>query len=268
MIQVLTPTILYHYTSPAGLYGILESSSLWASNIHYLNDSKEFKQAIECAKTLFHTGIRESQSENKDDIIKRFNGQLESISQISIHVASLSENGDSLSQWRGYCPTGGGYAAGFNHGRLSIMAEKQGFKLLPCAYTHSEHNSLLKPLIEPLFSVALENLDQELNYFVNKFVQIAPMIKHNSFSEEREWRLISGVFATNRPDWKVRIGRTMLIPYTEFNFGKENESALCEVVVGPTPHHYLSGSSVSSALHKAKIKNWTVRYSQSPFRDW
>jgi hypothetical protein len=36
------PPILYHYTSQDGLLGILDSKSIWASKVQYLNDEQEF----------------------------------------------------------------------------------------------------------------------------------------------------------------------------------------------------------------------------------
>jgi hypothetical protein len=42
--------LLYHYTTQEGLLGILESKSLRATWIHYLNDSREFWHAFEVAK--------------------------------------------------------------------------------------------------------------------------------------------------------------------------------------------------------------------------
>jgi hypothetical protein len=41
--------ILYHYTSQDGLIGMLNEKTIWASKIHYLNDSKEFALALELA---------------------------------------------------------------------------------------------------------------------------------------------------------------------------------------------------------------------------
>src|ERR1019366_1397698 len=32
---------LFHYTTAAGLLGILRSSSLWATDLHFLNDAQE-----------------------------------------------------------------------------------------------------------------------------------------------------------------------------------------------------------------------------------
>lgn len=38
---------LWHYTTVAGIAGILRSKQLWASKIQYLNDGKEFLHAFE-----------------------------------------------------------------------------------------------------------------------------------------------------------------------------------------------------------------------------
>ena len=39
--------ILYHYTSQEGLIGILTHRCIWASKIHYMNDSKELQRSFE-----------------------------------------------------------------------------------------------------------------------------------------------------------------------------------------------------------------------------
>lgn len=35
--------LLYHYTSAEGVLGITSPDSLWATNIRYMNDSREFR---------------------------------------------------------------------------------------------------------------------------------------------------------------------------------------------------------------------------------
>lgn len=41
------PRTLYHYTSDSGLLGIIETKSIWATNVRYLNDSKEYALALD-----------------------------------------------------------------------------------------------------------------------------------------------------------------------------------------------------------------------------
>lgn len=38
--------ILYHYTSLEGLMGIIESKSIWATNVLYLNDASELNYSL------------------------------------------------------------------------------------------------------------------------------------------------------------------------------------------------------------------------------
>jgi hypothetical protein len=39
--------LLWHYTTGAGLRGILETNVLWATDVRYLNDESELKYALE-----------------------------------------------------------------------------------------------------------------------------------------------------------------------------------------------------------------------------
>ena len=49
-INQAPPEKLYHYTSQEGVIGILSEKVLWASMIHYMNDSKEYALALDLAK--------------------------------------------------------------------------------------------------------------------------------------------------------------------------------------------------------------------------
>jgi hypothetical protein len=51
--STILPSNLYHYTSAEGIKGIIESESVWASNIRFLNDRCELVDAIdECVFAL------------------------------------------------------------------------------------------------------------------------------------------------------------------------------------------------------------------------
>src|SRR5215510_2035523 len=43
------PDLLFHYTSPTGLIGIVKEKQVWATNITYLNDAKEIGHAVDYA---------------------------------------------------------------------------------------------------------------------------------------------------------------------------------------------------------------------------
>lgn len=43
------PATLHHYTGVRGFRGIVESQSIWASHIRYLNDSSEYERGLDLA---------------------------------------------------------------------------------------------------------------------------------------------------------------------------------------------------------------------------
>jgi hypothetical protein len=48
-------TSLAHYTNLAGLYGIIETGKLWASNVAFLNDREEPLHGVKCARRALGT---------------------------------------------------------------------------------------------------------------------------------------------------------------------------------------------------------------------
>ena len=43
---------LYHYTNSQAFLSIINNKSLWATNIHFLNDTSEFKHTLELTKDI------------------------------------------------------------------------------------------------------------------------------------------------------------------------------------------------------------------------
>jgi hypothetical protein len=98
------PERLYHYTDQAGLFGISRSSELWATQIQYLNDAREFYIAAE----RFHgVGLDDWGADAVVRPVIDYVGDLVATrSNNRVCVTSLSEEGDLLSQWRGYTSPG------------------------------------------------------------------------------------------------------------------------------------------------------------------
>jgi len=80
------PSELFHYTSQKGLLGILESNTLWTSKNTCLNDSSEFKLALDIAKkVLFERKKAETSSlmiEKIDTLIQN----IETIRKYHVYV--------------------------------------------------------------------------------------------------------------------------------------------------------------------------------------
>jgi hypothetical protein len=271
-------TTLFHYTSQRGLLGILETKALWASSIHYMSDAAELSHALDWVRV--ELGLALNREDNgHHDFYRILLERLETLRHVNIFAFSLSEHGDQLGQWRGYCPEGTGYSIGFDYADLRAPMERQGFRLVRCVYRTSEHKTIISELIEravarlpsasrdqPGYQASLEAASQ---LFLHGLMFIGPAMKHPSFAEEREWRLMSGPTPNTHPGFRVRPGKSMMIPYLEFKLenpvGRVKISA---IRVGPNPNMYLAMKAVTDALTVARAKWGPITPSVVPYRTW
>jgi hypothetical protein len=101
-------------------------------------------------------------------------------------------------------------------------------------------------------------------------LRIAAILKHPSFREEEEWRIVSPVITDYvKAPVQFREGASMLVPYIEFNLLAEDSStiALDHIFLGPTPNITISMNSLTMFLSKNGIQpNQGISYCQIPFR--
>lgn len=162
---------LFHYTSLPTLFSMLETDTIWATATRFSNDSSE-EQLLPTSSYLHEMGMR-----------------------MDNFQFCLSHNGDSLSQWRGYCPDGGGaieldllspctYSvlhADFETSHDYEVLENAPFRVL---YVPKGDGSLSKTIMEEL-------RDIENNSGVSlKAYNLIPYFKNAAFKEEAEWRLL------------------------------------------------------------------------------
>ncbi len=269
-----TPPILFHYSSVEGLYGILTSQSLWATSIHYLNDSSEFKLSVELVEKILAKNVFEAPK----IFLEKLRESLFRVQDINIFVASFSEKGDQLSQWRGYCPNGG-YAIGFSGNDLRELALEQDFKLLPCVYDSTDQCILLYEIIRDHIycyetqkeTTPLEQREKLLNEIGKSFSQhlvyFAPLIKNTSFKEESEWRIVSKPKAINSADVNFRTRNSLLVPYCKFNLTRDTQKLKLDTIrVGPMPHDDLAMQSIVDFVIRHDIEFQGVTKSKIPYR--
>ena len=133
-----------------GFKGIVESRELWATHIQYLNDAQEFDYAADLAKQVVEERDRASAEPRRAHRSRRLS-DLASVRMgvpQYVCVASFSEVGDALSQWRGYCPNGAGYSIGFVTQDLVGEAARQGFSLARCLYDEESQREAILQVTE------------------------------------------------------------------------------------------------------------------------
>ncbi|MDV6265071.1 DUF2971 domain-containing protein [Rhodococcus globerulus] len=126
------PDTLYHYTDANSLMSILRTQTLWATDAIYLNDSREIRYGIKKFKKvlLSYQPVDELNGMDSTAVGKAL-AQINSI-ESSLHdgnarrvyVTCFSAKSDSLSQWRGYGSSGGGFAIGFDRNLLGDLSYK------------------------------------------------------------------------------------------------------------------------------------------------
>lgn len=211
--------ILYHYTSIAGLNGIIHSRNVWASDCRYLNDQKELFHAVEMFLDRF-----------KQDIKKTLSLALHWHNSSRAHcIFSLSRSPHVLSQWRAYGDDGRGTAIGFYRKYLPGIGKSSTHLIVECIY--DDHNALIDSITKKYGEDidAILNMHSESKGAVNSFWSLIdknpePLmrlygellkIKNPAFKEEQEVRLLISV-PTRQV--RTRVAKGLIVPYIEHSF--------------------------------------------------
>lgn len=263
------PEFVYHYTTPQGFLGITDSKSIWATNIHYLNDNKEFLHAIELFKTELRK--RKKQEPDKSELYDFLSNSFSNIEHLKLFVCSFTEEGDLLSQWRGYCPNGGGVSLGFDFKAVKKSAQAQNYQFGPCIYDAQEKIAVISnilnevlPEIEKIIGVTPEN--EVRGYFYSKAITVAPFMKHLSFKEEKEWRCSLFPSSHQIKAVKYRTLPSLIVPYHEIRLDVGSNFKLSRIIVGPSEHIELQNHSISDVLHVKGIEWGQLTHSAAPYR--
>jgi len=270
-------TMLFHYTSQAGLLGIVKEQEIWATNIHFLNDYKEFRHAFDILCEIIRRDL-DSNTVLRDKLIGHFDTLINLSPNINVFVASFSERGDLLSQWRGYCKDGAGYSIAFDKAALQKMAIDMGLTLIECIYDPEEQRKEMKIYLDWVLTsssttptdISTLNFDGAVASLVQMLLATAPRFKDKSFSEEKEWRLFCGTIENGDERIEFREGKSTLIPYVKFSLKslELNNIPINKIIVGPTPDKELARIAVVNLLHRYKVVTKRVELSKIPFKNW
>jgi hypothetical protein len=289
------PEILYHYTSQTGLKGMLNKRTIWASKIHYLNDSKEFRLALELARNELTERIDAATSPVDCSRLELLRDSIYTIAEVNTCVCCFSALDDDLSQWRGYGGGDASFSVGFTREWFTrvkeTLGETLGLSLIRCIYDPKEHQRRIKDAIDEFLETKAEKepdywdrsrshkepdrprtvkaLPHAGDDFATCLSLIAPEIKHKAFEGEKEWRLVAEKVSAH--ELHHRPGRSMLIPYYKIPIGDDDKfDSIRRIVVGPTPHPELSVASVKTLAKAAGlvIDRDKIETTSIPFRNW
>lgn len=276
------PEVLYHYTNQSGLLGILSTQKIWATQINYLNDTKEFWHAFEIAEKALAARVQTTSEPAQRDALNTLQEGLELLTNNEIFISSFSEAQDSLSQWRGYVGSQPGFAIGFNFKQLRQIAHGLGAVLEPCIYGPGDQTTLIARLIESAVVGSIRDIRAFLHpehrtltvlgsgEFSEKLTEVAPLIKDQAFREEREWRVVYKTRTGGLPV-KYRPGNSMLLPFVELALLQNGFlSCIEEIVVGPCAHPKPAEHALEGLLRVTKLGQPVPRIvvSRAPFRYW
>jgi len=262
------PAHLYHYTTAHGLIQIIESGSFWTMQIANVNDAREILHSIELflQAVLRHRSTAQLSTEAVFLFDKMEEGLRKSqIDTLGVFVACFSTAYDDLNQWRAYSGGEGGYALQLNFGQLGREAlSRHNALLVPVIYDPATKAQLLDDLVVNTERFFLEGIKAgrapTTEAWAGEFIQawsdsltyVAPLIKHESFRHEAEWRLVYPFRDKDHSRMKFSQPRFMLRRHLPLTFadqtGGYSPLPLSGVVVGPTPHPHLCQFGVNDLL--------------------
>lgn len=290
--------IIYHYTSPEGLKGIFDTSSLFATDMYFLNDSSEGMYVA----SLIEENI-DRLCKNDKELKKCVEKELALINSgkwketVHNYIISFSQNGDSLEMWNYYTKGNSiqGYNIGFDVDKLSsciqieildgngkqIMRNDGNHLVLhqgKVLYDKDKQMSIIKSIFDMFYQKYIEVNDKKMMslvayLIVSKIIDCGHFFKAKEFSIEEEYRFI---YATALLDGKnnsekgipfkeqFRIHEGCLIPYQKCLFDMESVS---EITFSPSLYNEMTEAGLSRLLDQHGIvHNNRIKKSKIPLR--
>ncbi len=278
------PPLLFHYTKIPGLIGILKEGNLWATDFRFLNDSSELEYARELIFNRIEKEISSREKSAKHRVFwERCKEVFKTRPSNYRFLLCFCENGDLLSQWRGYTGGSVGFCIGFDSTIINELSiTDPGFFLRRVIYDPEIQLKIIDDIISQINECIEKNAigrpAEEENNIIAYIGHVAGIIieeflytfKHPSFYEEKEWRcvLTSGL-SNDLEALKFRTSDASIVPYTELRFPVVNKCTLLpikKIVQGPTANKDFGRIAVVSLLLKYAYDFVEVEDSSVPLR--
>lgn len=282
------PRTLYHYCRTSIFHKIFDEKRIRLSSLSLSNDSTEGKLI---GRILENLSNKNSLSDTKK---KRL---LEIIDTIEKHYDGigfcLSEDGDLLSQWRGYADDGKGVSIGFSKEFLENISDNKKINLKKVSYSKEAQKNLVEPTFNEAlkimnakeFSIVeyrtlldtrsekefetdlklksknrLELIGQVLTFLPNLYT-----VKHSAFKEEMEWRLLSLLGLEDDDDGiQYSYKEGCIVPYKDLTLPEDRNGIITRIILGPK--HLTPPNIVRKFIESEGFGDVEVVKSEAPYR--
>jgi hypothetical protein len=185
-------------------------------------------------------------------------------------AACFCEDGDLLSQWRGYAPNNG-FSIGFSRLELGNRVGEP----FPIVYDRQDQLDRVALNVGVLVdSFDWSNTEQagsvnftKITEWCYDIVEELDFFKSNAFREEKEWRVRCYLADEEDPERAhFRAAPSGLVPYMKLDIGRGINACIKEIVVGPTTRRQDAKRAVEILLTASGADHVSVRLSDIALR--
>ena len=266
---------LWHYTTFTSFQKIIESGTIRASEMSFLNDSTEYWHVNQ----VLHAVLKRLRSSRPDlmgliDLVLNGMPPENYRNTVQIYTFCMCAYGDLLSQWRAYGAHGNGVSIGFDIQEMRGII-KPPYNLNPCGYL-SESGAEIEDLCEKMLNDLRVEINKNGAEYFNKFMREllmlikirAPFMKNIGFFEENEWRLAYFGGGIDSVDDEIFFAREHCFSVAR-SLNVKTESGLLpisKVIIGPSDFSNRSRQVVDEFLNRNNYSDVDVRVSNLPYR--
>jgi len=252
---------LYHYTSAAGLKGIIDSGEFRLSHVSQLNDTSEYKFGFDIAikELATHAEVHKNQYIRK--FCMRAIEKLRYLRRERVFeyfVGCFSTKGNDLGQWRSYGDNGRGFALGLAptlfhttsvtpvavNERVFVAQVEYGeekTRVLQAAAIDHALNIIEQTLRDPSIEEFINQDEIQLDYFLDHMaIEMSPPIlwysltcKDGAYESESEVRLLMIHGKGNEQKIETRIRKSEFVSFVRYPLHLGQISNIAQIVVGP-----------------------------------
>jgi hypothetical protein len=276
---------VWHYTTGDGLLGIIQSGTIYATQVSCLNDRTEIRYAERLFRQalvdLRRSIVSDTESEFVDTLLRTEENDVTTEESVSdFFVACFSAERDDLSQWRAYGGGEGGYAIAF-FTKAFVHPSHFVARVNYDSQVQVDVASALAAATVRFYREGLERRggDERASWPIHFSIawahiigKLAPMVKDPAFRAEHECRIIHELSPEGIHRLKFRQRQSLLAMHIPLVFLPVDTTRdwpplpIVEVMVGPSRHKETSRLSTLALLRQKGYTDVPVTVSAVPFQ--